>query len=461
MINFRHRGALADHRQLEEKLIESGLGRHAAAQKAELFAKAATTMLLPERTGVNSEPMGLFVPGRIEVLGKHTDYAGGSSMVVAAERGFCLVVWPREDELVNVTDAVSGETVTFKLDPQLVPRSGHWANYPMTVARRVANNFPSARRGAELAFASDLPPAAGMSSSSAMIVAVFLALEEVNNLSATDQYRQEIKLPTDLAGYLGTIENGQSYGSLEGDRGVGTFGGSEDHTAILCAEPGRISQYSYCPVAFERAIPVPSGHMFAVAVSGVVAEKTGAAQRKYNRASRLVSDIMTLWRRETGRPETSLAAVLAGPREDVARLRMFVETAKADRFEPAAMVARLEHFIEENQQIIPPAGDALARGDLAEFGRLVDASQLAAERLLGNQIPQTSLLAAAARECGAAAASAFGAGFGGGVWAMIDSDGAERFLAAWADAYHREFPHNADRSSLFTTAAGPATFWVT
>jgi galactokinase len=229
---------------------------------------------------------------------------------------------------------------------------------------------------------------------------------------------------------------------------------------MLCARPNQVCQYAYCPVRFERAIPVPAGHTFAVGVSGVVAEKTGGAQQKYNRASRLVSAIMDLWCRETGRDDPNLAAVLAGSREDVARLRMFVETAKADEFEPAALSARLDHFVAENEQILPAAGDALARGDLAEFGRLVDASQRAAENLLGNQIPQTSYLATAARRHGAAAASAFGAGFGGGVWAMVEAEEASSFLSAWADAYRQKFPQNAAASTFFTTAAGPATFRV-
>ncbi|NQT17069.1 MAG: galactokinase, partial [Planctomycetes bacterium] len=76
----------------------------------------------------------VFVPGRIEVLGKHTDYAGGRTMVVAVEQGFSLVASAREDRRVSVTDAARADTVAFELDPALVPPVGHWSNYPMTVA---------------------------------------------------------------------------------------------------------------------------------------------------------------------------------------------------------------------------------------------------------------------------------------------------------------------------------------
>ena len=89
------------------------------------------------------------------------------------------------------------------------------------------------------------------------------------------------------------------------------------------------------------------------------------------------------------------------------------------------------------------------------YGRLVDDSQQLAERLLGNQIPQTIRLARLARENGAAAASAFGAGFGGSVWALVAVDRAAEFLAAWKAAYRGEFPADYNRSSFFLSGAGP------
>ena len=54
--------------------------------------------------------MAFFVPGRIEVLGKHTDYAGGRTMVAAVERGFAIVAVPRDDRQTTVIDAESGQT---------------------------------------------------------------------------------------------------------------------------------------------------------------------------------------------------------------------------------------------------------------------------------------------------------------------------------------------------------------
>ncbi len=454
MIELDYRGGLADSRGLADCLTATGLSQAACRSKAELFAKAASVLPATERGDLRAS----FVPGRIEVLGTHNDYAGGRSMLVAVERGFCTVVAPRSDRRINVIDAVRGETAEFEFDPELVPRAGHWSNYPMTVARRIAKNFPDASRGANLAFASDLPPAAGMSSSSAMIVATFLALANMNDLARRDEYRQNIKQPTDLAGYLGTVENGQTFGSLVGDRGVGTFGGSEDHTTMLCAKANQLVQYTYCPVRFERAVPVPSDYTFAIAVSGVVAEKTGAAMQKYNSVSGRAFAVAELWRRRTGRDEPHLAAILASSPKAMGRLRVIVKSAEHEEFGTDALLSRLEHFIIEHQQIMPAAADALANGDIATFGRLSDDSQHATERYLWNQVPQTIFLASAARRHGAAAATAFGAGFGGSVWAMVEASRAGPFLTAWANSYRNEFPKHAEQSTFFTTGAGPAAF---
>jgi galactokinase len=90
----------------------------------------------------------------------------------------------------------------------------------------------------------------------------------------------------------------------------------------------------------------------------------------------------------------------------------------------------------------------------------VDRSQRAAEQLLGNQVPETCFLAAAARQLGAAAASAFGAGFGGSVWALVEAERAGALLVAWRDRYLTNLPQHAARCQFFTSGAGPALFRI-
>ena len=102
---------------------------------------------------------------------------------------------------------------------------------------------------------------------------------------------------------------------------------------------------------------------------------------------------------------------------------------------------------------MPSAFDALGAGDLAAFGAVVDRSQKRAEDGLRNQVPETIELARLARSLGAHASSAFGAGFGGSVWALVAEADSARFSADWERAYRSRFDQRAP--IFFSCAAGP------
>jgi galactokinase len=453
-------------RSLFPALEAAGLSPAEAARKAQLFAD--TSRVVQQAAGADPDTLRhWFVPGRIEVLGKHTDYAGGRSLLCAVERGFCVTASPRADAVLQVTDVRNGVDARFIVSEQQ-PDDTRWRNYIATVCRRVARNFPGALRGADVAFASDLPRSAGLSSSTALIIGIFTVLAEVNALARHPAYAANIPDREALANYLGCIENGRTFGTLIGDSGVGTKGGSQDHTAVLCSEAGRIVAQAYSPARRERILPVPRGFTFVIGSSGVAAEKTGDAQLQYNRAAQAVSTLVQLWPRPIAAPEPTLydIVVSADPggfdRQVVAQLRQIIEQTPPLRngFTHDALTARLDQFVLETFQIIPAAGDALGRGDLGTFGDLVDRSQAAAELWLGNQIPETIALARLARTLGAAAASAFGAGFGGSVWALVEETEAAAFLDQWRTRYLASFPDRLGRAEFFRTAAGPPLFRV-
>jgi len=427
----------------------SPANRHHAEQ-----ALARASEALKATSGV--EPSGrLWVPGRIEVLGKHTDYAGGRSLTCAVERGFAVAFTPRSTAEVRIIDAHDRRHAQFALADNLTPPVGEWINYPMTVARRLARNFPGLATGADIAFYSNLPRAAGLSTSSALITAVYLALTSVNDLPSRPAFQQALPSDVSVAGYLGSIENGQAFGTLAGDSGVGKFGGSEDHTAILLSLAGALGSYHYRPVTRLRQIALDPDLIFVVASSGIVADKTGGAREDYNRASNLVRALLALWQQATGRGDATLADALASAPDAAEKMRGLAVSSPHDDFSPVQLGNRLEHFITEDGQIIPAALEALAAGDLDQFGQLVDRSQEASARLLGNQVPETIALARLAREHGALASSAFGAGFGGSVWALTHFEEAEAFGHAWKVAYTKAHPGPARHSTFFMTRPGP------
>ncbi|MHC4718530.1 MAG: GHMP family kinase ATP-binding protein, partial [Planctomycetota bacterium] len=391
------------------------------SQAAQLLAKAFGA-------DPGASAIRVYVPGRVEFLGKHTDYTGGRSLLMTVRRGFRLAVVGRDDRVLRVLAGPGdGDVQEFEVGRTPPHEPGHWVNYVATAARRIDMNFSAAveLRGADIAFVSDLPVAAGMSSSSALIVATFLTLSAINRIEQTDAFRAQIE-PGDrfrLSEYLGCVENGQSFGSLAGEAGVGTFGGSEDHTSMLCCKPDTLTQCSFAPIAFEREIPFPAGVQIVLGSSGVQAVKTGAAMEQYNRASIRARKAAEAYNRAAGASCRHLRDVVGhagpdGPAKAARAIANGTEPADADEDLPG----RFEQFFREDQRIIPAVADALAAGDVGAIGELVDESHAGAVHGLQNQIDETNFLQSAARELGALAASGFGAGFGGSVWAMVPDE---------------------------------------
>lgn len=390
----------------------------------------------------------MFVPGRLEVLGKHTDYAGGRSLLAAVDRGITISL-AENGEGISATTSASPDVLVLHPGDRLDLSAGHWGGYLQAVVDRLALNFGELRP-AHLEIDSDLPLASGMSSSSALVVAMALSLIDHNGFRDTPQWIENIHSDIDLAGYMACFENGMTFGTLEGVRGVGTFGGSEDHTAMLCCKPDMLTQFSFCPIVEHESVPFLPEWSFVVAVSGVLAEKTGAALASYNLASQQTRDIVAAWNDATGRADEVLADALSSDEDALEGLRAVVSHS-------SGLTARLRAFLTESEEVIPAATRALGAGDLAEFGRLADISQRNADEALGNQIPETNRLQALARELGADGAAGFGAGFGGSVWALTRTSDADAFAADWLERYVAEFPAVAGRATtMVTRPGGPA-----
>ena len=379
-----------------------------------------------------------FVPGRIEVFGKHTDYAGGRSLVCAVPRGITIDAEAASDGRVVVEDLTQGEQAIFSAAGD--GPADNWRCYPRTVIRRLAANFPGADLSARLRIASGLPQAAGISSSTAFMVAVAESLIDCSGLTEHPAWRSIIRTPEDRAAYFGCIENGSSFGPLPGDEGFGTFGGSEDHAAIVMSQPGELREFSYAPMTLQAVVAMPSGWTFVVAASGVTARKAGDAQAAYNRLSLDTAAIVEAWRS-------------AHPGDDRPLGRLHRDGALRGWQPPDELRARLEHFMAEDTRVAE-ASAAFTRGDITVLGGLAAASQADADRLLGNQIDETRTLVALALDIGAAAASAFGAGWGGSVWALVKDAEAPAFVQAWLAAYHQRYPQHLSEGFISPPSAG-------
>lgn len=377
--------------------------------------------------GSKPEPREYFVPGRIELVGKHVDYAGGRSLTVATELAIRARATTIGEPLIRLRRAAGEVAMDVALSPNAKATGLRSSAYVTAVARRFARDFPHARKGVAIELQSNLPTSAGLSSSTALVVTIALAFVDANDLGDDERWSVAIPTPIAFAEYVAAIETGEAYGDFPADGGVGVRGGAQDHVAIVCAEEGMAGQFHYLPAQLERRVAWPDDHVIAIGVSGVHATKTGNAKAAYNR----LADAMRSKNEDRGPKTDDRGPKTEGGTRDVA--------------------ARREQFREETEIIVPGVGDAIRDRDWRALGTLVDRSQSLAESVLRNQVPETIHLARAARELGAVAASAFGAGFGGAVWAMIPREDAGRFMAAWCTSYERAFPARRARAKWSVT----------
>ena len=446
-----------------DRLVEKGLSKRASISKANLLATCCSK-LIEQGSDKDAESVMLFIPGRIELFGKHTDYAGGRSLLAALERGFCFVAVGRNDNKINIYDISGIKKTSFNLDAGLIPEAGHWTSYPVTAARRIARNFGPDLKGADIAFASDLPSESGMSSSSALITGFSLCIAHINRLFSKREFVSNITDNQSLAGYLGAIEKGQDFGGLPGDIGIGTLSGGEDYTALMCCTKNRFSQYSFCPVNLEREIPLPEGYVMGIATSGVKAGVTDNILEKHNMIFMLTSVLVDIWNKNHSTLFKNLNEVLMNAGVDYIKKTfptIIRKSVKKGGLDPGYLIKRLEQFIRESLEIVPAAGDSLVECNIKEFGRLADESQNLGVTHLGNQMPQTIFLSKAARKLGAPASSAFNAGPGGSVWALVPIQAAiDGFFFEWADEYRTAFPESMKDAEFFSTWLGPASFRI-
>ena len=396
------------------------------------------------------------VPGRVEVLGKHTDYAGGSVLVGAVDRAITARARRVEGSPGSLTATTEGgDPVTLRagVAPGLEP--GHWGRYLHTVLDRLTLNFGKGA-AAHLSISSDLPPASGMSSSSALVCATALALASLNGWDEDPRWIKAMPDRLSLAGYLAAVEGGRAWQDLPGTSGVGTRGGSEDHTGMLCGTRDRLLLAEFDPMRVERTISFPSQWALVVGVSGVLAHKTGAALEDYNRGPSTVQTVLARWNETTGRADASLAGTVRHLVGDATGEQAAGDPALKDLLrlcDPGYERQRIEQFLIESLVLVPEGARLIAAADPG-VGEVLERSQELADRGLCNQVPQTRLMVSLAREAGAIGASSFGAGWGGSVYALVRADDAEAFASQWLRAY-RDREQGAEQAAVIVTRPGP------
>ncbi len=408
---------------------------------------------------IPDESWVLFVPGRIEWLGKHTDYAGGASLISALENGFYALIQRSDSPELKIRELGSDRAASWDLNNgNLIQSEGEsrWLIYPQTVIKRILLNFKQKLSGVQITFKSDLPEASGMSSSSALMIMIFLAIAQVNDLPRSSEFTKNIINLNDLALYLACIENGSSFKDLEGERGVGTFGGSEDHTAILKGKSDHLHHFGYGPLQENLSVRLPKDYRLALATCGIQAEKTQEALEKYNELSLLTQRAVQLWNEHSSLKVKQLEEIRIQDSSSRKTLNSYFKS----ELNRGRLKERTQHFYTEMQLLNPSHWIRDGQLDVQLFSLVANLSHEGAVELLKNQIPETAYLARAATQVGATGASAFGAGFGGSVWALFNSGEAQVGLKRWKEIYSQKFPEAAEKAKFFLSHPGPGAGFV-
>ena len=353
-------------------------------------------------------------PGRVNLIGEHTDYNDLPVLPLALQRDVALLFKPRGDAVVRLVN-VDGrfEPRGFELSPSIAPFArSDWGNYPKAAAQALARDLGLAR-GMDAAVSGSVPPGAGLSSSAALVVASALALLAANE--------REVE-PLALADLCAAAE-----------RYVGTRSGGMDQAASVCGLEGHALRIDFAPLRVEP-IRVPASWSFVVAHSLVQADKSGAARQAYNQRRAQCEEAL---RRLAALPE--LAPAAARYPELLARATVGELVELAEEVLDNVLLARFRHVVGEAQRV-DRACQALRRESALAFGEAMNASQTSLARDYEVSHPALDELVEIARDAGARGARLTGAGFGGCIVALTEADHAEELAATLRERYHARRP---------------------
>ncbi len=339
-------------------------------------------------------------PGRVNLIGEHTDYNDGFVLPMALERAAWIALTPREDGVVRliatdleqegVFDVAAARRRDARGDP--ADPEGGWLEYPRGVAWAL-QDAGHALRGFDGALASDVPRGAGLSSSAALELAVAAAFAAVSDLDWDARA---------MARAMQRVENlwiGVQSGIM--DQLIGAAG-VEGHALLID-----------CRDLALRPVPLPDGVAVVVLDTSTRRGLVGSAYNDRRAACERV------------------AAALGVPALRDADASMLAAARDLDPVD----LRRARHIVAENERTLA-AADALAVGDVVGFGALMDASHASLRDDFEVSSEALDALVTAARAApGCLGARMTGAGFGGCAVAVVRDEGVDAFVAATTRAY--------------------------
>ena len=333
-----------------------------------------------------------FTPGRVNLIGEHTDYNGGFVLPTALTLGVTLALTPRKDGRVRIWSDKFDDIAERQLSE---PAKDHWSDYIIgSLQLTMTEGFGS--NGADIAVTTTLPFGAGISSSAAVTVGVLRAARDLSKADLSE---------TEIAVLARQVEN--SY--------IGMPCGIMDQMAVAIASPGQALSLDTKSLKYEL-VDLPTTHHMAVIHSGVF--------RQLNEGRYKI------------RKEECDAVKTALGHDDLC-LMTDAEFASLKDL-PANLRRRAKHCMTEHRRTVA-ATDALLNGQMEAFGTLMNESHLSMRDDFEMSVEPVDALVADAQKFGALGARLTGGGFGGCIVACVEKEKLSAWRTALLDAHPNAF----------------------
>ena len=352
-----------------------------------------------------------FAPGRVNLIGEHTDYNGGNVFPCAIDKGTYGLVKKRNDRKFRMYSENFADlgVMEFTLDELTNDKKHDWANYPKGVIKMFLEAGQKIDSGFDILFSGNIPNGAGLSSSASIEMLTAIVLKDLFHLSID---------PVEMAQLGKKTENlfiGVNSGIM--DQFAVAMGKKDNAILLDC----NTLKYDYVPVVLKDEVIVIAN----------TNKRRGLADSKYNER-----------RAECDEALAELQTKL--PIKALGELSIEQFEANKNLIKSPVRQKRAKHAVYENQRTLK-AQKELSAGNLAEFGKLMNQSHISLRddyEVTGVELD--TLAALAWEQPGVVGSRMTGAGFGGCTVSIVKKDKVDDFIKNVGEAYKNKIGYAAD-----------------
>lgn len=344
-------------------------------------------------------PLGVWsAPGRVNLIGEHTDYNEGFVLPLAINRRTVVALGPRDDGLIRVASGFADELAEVPLAELTPDRLRGWAAYPLGVAWALGQHGAdlAAVPGVDLAIESTVPVGAGLSSSAAIMCAVAIALDEVWQLG----------LDRATLARAGQLAENRAVGAPTGimDEFASLFGRRDAAVFLDCRSlHSEVVDLGFAEAGLELLV-MDTGVSHSHATGGYAARRASC---------------------ERGAAVLGVSSLREVTVDDLPRARDVLDD---------ETFRRVRHVVTENQRVLDTVATLRTEGPL-KIGALLDASHASMRDDFEISVPELDLAVETARANGAIGARMTGGGFGGAAIALAPAHALSRIQVALDGAF--------------------------